>query len=1342
MKREQRNLLRNAVVNARRLLETEFQEQLEGAYNILPDGQVLENSPGDPIVRKQLLEVIEHHCAGGASARKAVERTVRESAFTVLNRFAAIKAAERRGLVRESVSKGLLSEGMRELAECAPGLRGSLEDGGYRLLLEAVMDEISLDLKALFNRRDATAPLWPRPNALDELLQLLNDPELADLWSEDEAIGWIYQYFNADDVKQMRKASTAPRDSRELAVRNQFFTPRYVVEFLTDNTLGRVWYEMNRGETRLRDECSFQIRRPNEIFLIPGEGAPGRSPRAKTEADPAQEVVFVPHRSLKDPREIRVLDPACGSMHFGLYAFELFETIYEEAWDIAHAQGAEESSADFRPFVSLVTEYPDKAHFLADVPRLIIEQNLHGIDIDPRAVQIAGLSLWLRAHRTWQEKQVSPSDRPSVRRSNIVCADPMPGEEALLDEFIDAHLSATGEQRLLAQLVRRVFESMKFAGEMGSLLRIEEEVLSAVAEARELWLKSPRVEQGRLFPDDPSNSAGEIKGLDVAGITDESFWVRAEEAIYAALQAYTQHASQSVSYQRRLFVDDIAQGFAFIDVCRKRYDVVLMNPPFGQGPKAVAEYLNSRYVGSGVDELAASFYTRALELLEPAGRIGEISSRTCFFLPTLADWRKEVVFERSTLVAYADLGENVLDGAVNETAAYVVQKEREVHATCLFGMFHREEHIDRALAELAACTLGPRISIRPLTDFEVLDDRPLSYWTSNAFVRALPQLRPLGEAAADVQMGLAPRDEFRFSRLWWEVRQEDIGAAGTWLGYAKGGELSPYYSDVELVLNARDDLREIRAALNKKYPYLKGNLSWVLHPENDYFASGLTFGQRTTFLRMSALPSGCYFSVAGKAVFGREQSSEALLQAINTPAAQFLVSLRREFLAINPQYQEGDVARMPWPKMSSEASRKLEEWGRESSVLVRSLASFDETDHAFQRVSLDGDARWAAEVAAESIAQNEANANEVVSGLLSLSGEDFQFIDREIMPKWHSRSVANWYEANEPKDLVSFALGAAFGRWDIQIASGEVSPPALLDIFSPLPACAPAQLSGDGGMPLSRADEGAFRSEGRWTYPLEIPWDGVLVDDPGHSLDIETRVHGVLEAVWKERSTGHMQETCDALGIRSPREYLRKPNGFFADHLKRYSKSRRKAPIYWPLSTASGSYTAWIYYNRLTPDTLFQVIVDFLDPKLRDVAEQQIQTEAAQARAEGREAARIAKQAVELGALAQELGEMKAELLSIAELPYKPHLNDGVQISAAPLWKLFRHTKWRKDLEATWKKLEKGEFDWAHLAYAIWPERVREKCKTDRSLAIAHGLEDLCEVEVVRKKKPRSSEGG
>ena len=99
MEKEQRITLRNAVVNVRKLLEKEFKEQLEGTYNILPDGRIVEDAPGDPITRARLQDVIHHYRAGGATATEAVERTVREAAFTVLNRFAALKMAERRGLL-------------------------------------------------------------------------------------------------------------------------------------------------------------------------------------------------------------------------------------------------------------------------------------------------------------------------------------------------------------------------------------------------------------------------------------------------------------------------------------------------------------------------------------------------------------------------------------------------------------------------------------------------------------------------------------------------------------------------------------------------------------------------------------------------------------------------------------------------------------------------------------------------------------------------------------------------------------------------------------------------------------------------------------------------------------------------------------------------------------------------------------------------------------------------------------------------------------------------------------------------------------------------------------------
>ncbi|MBM4287350.1 MAG: hypothetical protein FJ135_04225 [Deltaproteobacteria bacterium] len=108
---------------------------------------------------------------------------------------------------------------------------------------------------------------------------------------------------------------------------------------------------------------------------------------------------------------------------------------------------------------------------------------------------------------------------------------------------------------------------------------------------------------------------------------------------------------------------------------------------------------------------------------------------------------------------------------------------------------------------------------------------------------------------------------------------------------------------------------------------------------------------------------------------------------------------------------------------------------------------------------------------------------------------------------------------------------------------------------------------------------------------------------------------------------------------------------------------------------------------------------------------------------------------------AQELRDFREELLRVAKLPYKPNLNDGVLITASPLWKLFRLPKWRKDLEDCWKKLAAGEYDWAHLAYSIWPDRVKDKCKKDKSLAIAHDLEDLYEEPPAAPKWVKRKKG-
>jgi hypothetical protein len=142
-------------------------------------------------------------------------------------------------------------------------------------------------------------------------------------------------------------------------------------------------------------------------------------------------------------------------------------------------------------------------------------------------------------------------------------------------------------------------------------------------------------------------------------------------------------------------------------------------------------------------------------------------------------------------------------------------------------------------------------------------------------------------------------------------------------------------------------------------------------------------------------------------------------------------------------------------------------------------------------------------------------------------------------------------------------------------------------------------------------------------------------------------------------------------------------------------------------------------------------LADFIDPKLKSVRE-----EISYIRSKANDRPRLEG----LQDLEQELQEFRSEIERVIKLPWKPNLNDGVLITASPLWKLFRLPKWQKDLKACWEELSDGDYDWAHLAYTIWPDRVKKACNTDRSIAIAHGLEHLCKAEVLKPKKKRKKE--
>jgi hypothetical protein len=1402
MDKPTRNLIQSATQDARRLLEQEFREQLQGTFDIIPDTGAIAPKPGAHLdarqrfIRSRIVAAVRHERAKSASDAEAVHGCLREAAFTTLNRFAALKLMEARHIVQECVSRGEQSAGFREFAGLAPGL-ATLPDHGYRLYLECLFDEIGTELGVLFDRRDPASLLWPRRSALLNLLDILNRAELAaaNVWAEDETIGWIYQYFNSKEEREAMRdpkqgGSAAPRNSRELAVRNQFFTPRYVVQFLADNTLGRIWYEMTKGQTRLKDRCRYLVRRPNEIFLKPGESAPApTSPNAgnaspspgggdrgkgdstsRSREDLLNQHVFIPHRPLKDPREIRMLDPACGSMHFGLYAFDLYEIIYAEAWDIARS-GCVPVGADpsFTPYCSLIAgNHLSKEAYLRDVPSLIIEHNIHGIDIDRRAVQIAGLSLWLRAQRAWQDQSVKPAERPPIRKSNVVCAEPMPGEPELLRDFVEREFPAA-ERPVFAHLLTQVFDEMKLAGEAGSLLKIEEEIGSAIAEARKQWTdrrRAPEFFNSRELAqlDRRAGSQTELpithhplRVTDLQGITDEEFWERVEKEIYEALQKYAQHADNGAGFQRRLFAEDAVRGFGFIDVYRKRYDALLMNPPFGEFPKRWRKEAQRTYPNSSCDILAA-FVDASVQTLSPQGLLGAITSRTCFFLLSFRPWRETVVLKAARAKLLLDLGQGIMDGAMVEAAAFVLEKAHTASALFCSRLLDDDDKATTLTKILRAVQEGKpserTFFVDPL-EFRKVPGAPFCYWVGSSVRQLFEQLPPFDSGGREAKQGLATGEDFRFARLWWEVlpnnlvslpkgaTQEDYRTATkgrtTWCPFAKGGALSPFHQDLCLVVRWTDDGYEIRnfSDLGTGYIYSR------YRGAERYFLPGITYADRTTTrFAPRILPEGTIISVKGSGIYCESlDECWAALAILNSATFGNLMDLLVGGANLAKSYQVNTVGRVPWPRLSKEASQQLRSLGRAGWRLRTGLDRGDVTSHYFV---LPWNARCSRQKLAacehergqqvmetkRSLATVQCGIDRISAGAYGLGGDEFKANEANLHSGEHSASEEDDEEGGFPGEellgrlLTAYCVGAAFGRWDIRYATGEKAAPELPDPFAPLPVCPPGMLQDAQGLP---ARPGDLPDD----YPLRITWSGILVDDLNHLEDIERRIREAIEVIWPDYPTSIESEACEILGVKSLRDYSRK--SFFAYHLCRYSRSRRQAPIYWPLSTPSVSYTIWLYYHRFNKDTFY---------RLQEIATEKLAYEDRKLTAlhqgfNSEPSAGQRKQLADQESFVQELRAFREEIARVAPL-WNPDLNDGVIINSAPLWRLIAHRAWQKDVKACWDSLVAAQYDWSHLAMHLWPERVVPKCPTDRSLAIAHGLDKIFwEEDEAGRARPR-----
>ena len=428
--------------------------------------------------------------------------------------------------------------------------------------------------------------------------------------------------------------------------------------------------------------------------------------------------------------------------------------------------------------------------------------------------------------------------------------------------------------------------------------------------------------------------------------------------------------------------------------------------------------------------------------------------------------------------------------------------------------------------------------------FDAVPGKPFAYWVSSKLISLFALFGRFDEQVETCR-GMSTLDDFRFIRCWWEV-DYSIYPRKRWVSYSKGEENVPFYDGVRTVAKWIDDGSEVKAYVEKKV----GSASRTVQSQSRYFHAGLTWVRRTHRLCLRPLPKGTIFSGGSQAMFPKMD----LLPILGLAASSIfddLTKLSAGRTGDAVQFEPGMLARVPMPRINSQYSQSARHLGQLADrawSLNRTRDSISETSHAFLlpmalRPRL-GDFDPPA-IEAE-LARIQAEIDAIAFDLYGFSEADRQAAsgrdgaaeadadeDEAVDDETDGVDQASSIDA-----LLSWAIGVAFGRFDWRLATGEREPPPEPDPFDPLPAKSPGMLP-EGAEPFH-------------VHP------GILVDDPGHPHDLAHLVEEVLARV-------------DVAAPNDVRRWLQRD--FFPFHLQRYSKSRRKAPIYWPLSTASGSYT-------------------------------------------------------------------------------------------------------------------------------------------------------------------------
>lgn len=922
------------VLNIRQLIARAFSNRFERlGLGVDAESEVPALSEDDKALRRRLKAIIDYHAKSKETYAEARKTAVNECTFTLFNRLAAIKVMEDKEFFPEIIQRraehGGRSYQHNSWLEQHPEGR-SMEREGLLPFFEDSFAEIAENFQ--FPIFDSQYPyaLMPRADELNEIIDAFNavsaDPDCgADIWRGDDILGWLYENFNAVEKAQL-KESGEKTEYDKVSLQSQVYTPQWVVKFLVDNTVGKMYLEMHPESNfdRQIDENTGELK-----YRI------ANRPIEKT-------------RNEKPLEKWRIIDPACGSGNFLIYTMTLLYDLYMDQ--------SENFCADYSR---------------RDIPALIVENNLYGVDLDERAVQISQIALRIKARELGGRRGKHP------RHTNVVASNfYLPSYEEI--RFAENWTDWDNKKK---EVVAKVWDDLAEARKFGSLVRVEQPI-------RELAEAQSIAKEG-LF-------AGE----------DESSLFNFRRNAVDAIREHFRRFVQTDAYSSTKIND----ALTFLDIISQPFDVAVANPPYTDsgdfGPELkkfiVDNYTKPYKVGVN---LYSTFIRRCYELVSDNGKIGMVNPPTYMFIKTFEDTRK-LILEKTTIDIFVHWGYLGMfsPSARVDSCMFVLDKSKSGSDSVFIKLddmyeLHRKAELDRVYPDVCEGRENARVYRLPQDKLRQIKSWPFIYWISDDFRKKF-ELDTIESEYANCQ-GLITSNNERFLRHWWEVRTPDLG--NKWYFYSKGGPYNKWYGNIWLTVDWESDGLRIKSFVDEK-----GKQKSRPQNERFYFKEGVTYcgsGSKGTSFRYK--DKSWIFDSGGSSIFTLDKiSNYYMLGILNSVLSRYIVR------CLNPTVntQVGDIGRIPViPTSNRNQSEVIISLSMQNMFIKKYLCEFSLIEPLFKHSPIQPGAMSPSECIASyylyenglltQVLLNEAIINREVFDIYELTERDRKMVlDKEGVP--------------------------------------------------------------------------------------------------------------------------------------------------------------------------------------------------------------------------------------------------------------------------------------------------------------------------------------------------------